>query len=41
MKAVLKAQMWLDESWEHREEAVQILSKDAYVKAPVEVLKNL
>ena len=40
MKAVLKAQMWLDESWEHREEAVQILSKDAYVKAPVEVLKK-
>lgn len=40
MKAVLKAQMWLDASWENREEAVKILSKDAYVKAPVEVLKK-
>ena len=29
MKAVLKAQMWLDASWENREEAVKILSKDA------------
>ena len=40
MRAILKAQMWLDESWKNREEAVNILSQDAYVKAPVEVLKK-
>ena len=40
MKAVLKAQMWLDESWENREEAIKILAKDAYVKAPVDVLRK-
>ncbi|CAM3986700.1 CmpA/NrtA family ABC transporter substrate-binding protein [Arcobacter cloacae] len=40
MKAVLKAQMWLDESWENREEAIKILSKDNYVKAPVDVLRK-
>ncbi len=40
MKAVLKAQMWLDESWENREEAIKILAKDTYVKAPVDVLRK-
>ena len=40
MKAVLKAQMWLDESWENREEAIKILAKDSYVKAPVDVLRK-
>ena len=40
MKAVLKAQMWLDESWENREEAIKILAKDNYVKAPVNVLRK-
>ena len=40
MKAVLKAQIWLDESWENREEAIKILAKDNYVKAPVEVLRK-
>ena len=40
MRAILKAQMWLDESWENREEAIKILAKDAYVKAPVDVLRK-
>ncbi|HHD77248.1 MAG TPA: nitrate ABC transporter substrate-binding protein, partial [Campylobacteraceae bacterium] len=40
MRAVIKAQMWLDESWEHRKEAVRILSKPQYVKAPVKVLEK-
>jgi len=40
MKAVLKAQMWLDASWENREEAIKILAKDSYVKAPVDVLRK-
>ncbi|MCW9025856.1 MAG: ABC transporter substrate-binding protein [Thiovulaceae bacterium] len=40
MKAVLEAQMWLDESWEHRKEAAKILSKPNYVKAPVKVLEK-
>ena len=32
--------MWLDESWENREEAIKILAKDNYVKAPVDVLRK-
>jgi nitrate/nitrite transport system substrate-binding protein len=40
MRAVLKAQMWLDESWEHREEAIKYLSQNNYVKAPVNVLRK-
>ncbi len=40
MKAVIEAQMWLDESWEHRKEAAKILSKPNYVKAPVKVLEK-
>lgn len=40
MKAILEAQMWLDSSWENRKEAVQILSKPNYVKAPVDVLEK-
>lgn len=40
MRAVIKAQMWLDASWEHRKEAAKILSKPQYVKAPVKVLEK-
>jgi nitrate/nitrite transport system substrate-binding protein len=40
MKAIIEAQMWLDESWEHRKEAAKILSKPNYVKAPVNVLEK-
>lgn len=40
MRAVLKAQMWLDESWENREEAIKYLAQDNYVKAPVDVLRK-
>lgn len=40
MKAIIEAQMWLDESWEHRKEAAKILSKPNYVKAPVSVLEK-
>lgn len=40
MRAVLKAQMWLDESWENREEAIKFLAQDNYVKAPVDVLRK-
>ncbi|ADG92069.1 NMT1/THI5 like domain protein [Arcobacter nitrofigilis DSM 7299] len=40
MRAVLKAQMWLDESWEHREEAIKYLAQNNYVKAPVSVLRK-
>jgi nitrate/nitrite transport system substrate-binding protein len=40
MKAIIKAQMWLDESWEHRKEAAKILSKKQYVYAPVKVLEK-
>ncbi len=40
MKAVIEAQMWLDESWEHRKEAAKIMSKPNYVKAPVDVLEK-
>ncbi|GIT99071.1 CmpA/NrtA family ABC transporter substrate-binding protein [Sulfurovum sp. TSL1] len=40
IKAVIEAQMWLDESWEHRKEAAKILSKPNYVKAPVKVLEK-
>ncbi|WP_345973137.1 CmpA/NrtA family ABC transporter substrate-binding protein [Sulfurimonas diazotrophicus] len=40
LKAIIEAQMWLDESWEHRKEAAKILSKPNYVKAPVSVLEK-
>ncbi|HEY9189818.1 MAG TPA: CmpA/NrtA family ABC transporter substrate-binding protein [Sulfurovum sp.] len=40
MKAIIEAQMWLDESWENRKEAARILSKPNYVKAPVKVLEK-
>ncbi|MBP6714067.1 MAG: ABC transporter substrate-binding protein [Aliarcobacter sp.] len=40
MRAVLKAQMWLDASWENREEAIKFLAQDNYVKAPVNVLRK-
>jgi len=40
MRAILKAQMWLDESWENREEAIKFLAQDNYVKAPVDVLRK-
>lgn len=40
MRAVLKAQMWLDTSWENREEAIGYLAKRNYVKAPKNVLKK-
>jgi nitrate/nitrite transport system substrate-binding protein len=40
MRAVIKAQMWLDESWENREEAIKYLAQKNYVKAPVNVLRK-
>ncbi len=40
MRAVIKAQMWLDASWENREEAIKYLAKKNYVKAPVNVLRK-
>jgi len=40
MRAVLKAQMWLDASWENREEAIGFLAKKNYVKAPKSVLRK-
>lgn len=40
MKSIIQAQMWLDESWEHRKEAAKILSKKQYVYAPVKVLEK-
>ncbi|WP_295418746.1 CmpA/NrtA family ABC transporter substrate-binding protein [Sulfurovum sp.] len=40
MKSIIQAQIWLDESWEHRKEAAKILSKPNYVKAPVKVLEK-
>lgn len=40
MRAVIKAQMWLDESWENREEAIKYLAKKNYVKAPKKVLQK-
>ena len=40
MKSILQAQMWLDASWENRDEAAKILSKRNYVNAPVKVLKK-
>ncbi|WP_298752270.1 CmpA/NrtA family ABC transporter substrate-binding protein [uncultured Arcobacter sp.] len=40
MRAVIKAQMWLDASWENREEAIKYLAKNNYVKAPVNVLRK-
>jgi len=40
MKAVLEAQMWLDASWENREEAIGFLAKKNYVNAPKSVLRK-
>ena len=40
MKAVIEAQMWLDASWENREEAIGYLAKKNYVKAPKNVLRK-
>ena len=40
MRAVIKAQMWLDASWENREEAIGYLAKKNYVKAPKSVLRK-
>ncbi|CAA6802451.1 MAG: Nitrate ABC transporter, nitrate-binding protein, partial [uncultured Sulfurovum sp.] len=40
MKAVIEAQMWLDASWENREEAIGFLAKKNYVKAPKSVLRK-
>ena len=40
MKAVIEAQMWLDASWENREEAIGYLAKNNYVKAPKNVLRK-
>jgi len=40
MKAVIEAQMWLDESWENREEAIKFLAKKNYVRAPKKVLQK-
>lgn len=40
MRAVIKAQKWLDASWENREEAIGYLVKRNYVKAPKNVLRK-
>lgn len=40
MKAVLEAQIWLDTSWENREEAIGFLAQKNYVKAPKSVLRK-
>jgi nitrate/nitrite transport system substrate-binding protein len=40
MKAILEAQMWLDASWENREEAIGYLAQNNYVKAPKDVLQK-
>ncbi len=40
MKAIIEAQMWLDASWENREEAIGFLAKKNYVKAPKNVLRK-
>ena len=40
MRAVIKAQKWLDASWENREEAIGYLAKRNYVKAPKNVLRK-
>ena len=40
MRAVIKAQKWLDTSWENREEAIKYLAKKNYVKAPKKVLQK-
>jgi len=40
MKAVIEAQMWLDASWENREEAIGFLAKRNYVNAPKSVLRK-
>jgi nitrate/nitrite transport system substrate-binding protein len=40
MRAVIKAQKWLDTSWENREEAIKYLAKNNYVKAPKNVLQK-
>ncbi len=39
-KALIRAGHWLDESWENRDEAAQLLSQPNYVGAPYEVIKN-
>ncbi|MFA6788344.1 MAG: CmpA/NrtA family ABC transporter substrate-binding protein [Arcobacteraceae bacterium] len=40
MKAIIEAQMWLDASWENREEAIGYLAQNNYVKAPKDVLQK-
>jgi len=40
MKAIIEAQMWLDASWENREEAIKYLAMKNYVKAPKNVLQK-
>lgn len=40
MKAIIEAQMWLDASWENREEAIGFLAQKNYVKAPKSVLRK-
>ena len=40
MKAIIEAQMWLDASWENREEAIGYLAMNNYVKAPKNVLRK-
>jgi nitrate/nitrite transport system substrate-binding protein len=40
MKAIIEAQMWLDASWENREEAIGYLAQKNYVKAPKSVLRK-
>lgn len=40
MKAIIEAQIWLDTSWENREEAIGWLAKKNYVNAPKSVLKK-
>jgi len=40
MRAVIKAQKWLDASWENREEAIGYLAQNNYVKAPKNVLQK-
>ena len=40
MRAVIKAQKWLDASWENREEAIGYLAQNNYVKASKNVLQK-
>jgi nitrate/nitrite transport system substrate-binding protein len=40
IKSIIQANMWLDESWENRKEAAEILSRKQYVYAPVDVLEK-